>query len=180
MTPRAALPGFEPESGLLPPPAGSPEGARRAVRRAVTLLARRALTTSELRKRLAKDFVGEDIERALETLGKSGYLNDAAVAASYVSNGRARERSTMLLRRELAQRGVDAETINVSLEEHDDRGAALAAATRRWRALRRLEPEVARRRLRDYLARRGFARTAIESALYAVSAADSEDEPASS
>jgi len=178
MTTRAALPGFEPESEL-PSSTGSPEGARRALRRAVTLLSRRALTTSELRKRLAKDVAVEDIDRAIDTLRDSGYLNDAAVATSYVSNVRARERSTTLLRRELAQRGVDAETIDVSLEEHDDREAALTAAARRWRALRRLEPEVARRRLRDYLARRGFARAAIESALHAVTAADSADTSAS-
>ena len=173
MTTHAALPGFESDSDLSPS-TGSPEGARRALRRAVTLLSRRALTTSELRKRLEKDFAAEDIQRALETLQSSGYLNDGVVAASYVSNVRARERSTTLLRRELAQRGVDPETIDASLEEHDDLDAAVAAATRRWRALRRLEPEVARRRLRDYLARRGFARAAVESALHAVSVEDSE------
>ncbi len=169
MTTRATLPGFEPEPKL-PSSDGSPEGARRALRRAVTLLSRRALTTSELATRLAKDFAPEDIERALDTLLESGYLIDSAVAASYVTNTRARQRSTALLRRELAQRGVDAETIAASLEEHDDHAAALEAATRRWRVLRRLEPDVARRRLRDYLARRGFGRSAIEAALGEISA----------
>lgn len=145
------------------------EEERRAIQRAVDLLSRRAYATAELRSRLARSAPPEAVDAAIRRLEAAGFLDDGAWARSYVGSGRGSERSSALLRRELRAKGVEGEDAAEALAEHDDRAAALAAAERRLRALERLDPAVRARRLRDYLARRGFsgndARAAMDALL---------------
>ncbi len=136
-----------------------------AVRRALQLLARRTRTEHELRSALAASFSTAEMDHAVARLQMLGYLDDAAWAMNYVDSERAQERAASLLRRELLLRGISADDAADALSSHDDHASALRAARRRLRALRRLDPQRRARRLRDYLGRRGFDRSAVESAL---------------
>jgi len=136
-----------------------------AVRRALQLLARRTRTEHELRSAMADKFSTAETDHAVERLQTLGYVDDAAWAVNYVDGERAQERAASLLRRELLLRGISADDAADALSRHDDHPSALRAARRRLRALGRIDPQRRARRLRDYLGRRGFDRSAVESAL---------------
>lgn len=131
-------------------------GRRLAVRRALEVLARRPRTAAELKTALARHCSEDDAEHAVARMHELGYLDDQAWARSYVSSKRSRQRGTALLRDELKQHGVPGDMAARVLEEHDDLEAALAAARRRLTALGRLDEQQLRRRLYDFLRRRGF------------------------
>ncbi len=136
-----------------------------AVRRVLQLLARRPRTEHELRSALAAAFSTAETNHAVARMRALRYLDDAAWAANYVASERAQERAARLLRRELLARGISADDADAALSGHDDHASALRAARRRLRALRRTDPRRRTRRLRDYLGRRGFNQSAVQSAL---------------
>ena len=146
---------------------GAAGGVRDAVRRGLRLIARRARTRHELRQRLTVDHTPEAVEQALDRLAELGYLDDAALATTYLSTVRAGERSARMLRSELLRRGVAAATAEAAVASHDNECASLAAARRRLRALSRLDPERRIRRLRDHLLRRGFDHDTVRRTLAA-------------
>ena len=129
---------------------------RLAVRRALESLARRPRTEAELGTVLARSFAADEVAHAVTRMRELGYLDDRAWAASYAASGRSRQRGAALLRRELQQHGVPGELAARVLEDHDDLEAALAAARKRLTALGRLDEQQIRRRLYDFLRRRGF------------------------
>lgn len=135
------------------------EGAQLlATRRGLELLARRERTVHELREALARDeFDAADIEPAIARLHATGYLDDAAWATRYVAGSRARARGGALLRRELRARGVTEAVAGSALAGRDELAAALEAARKRLGSLRSLDAQQQRRRLYDFLRRRGFA-----------------------
>ncbi|MFN8638223.1 MAG: regulatory protein RecX [Dehalococcoidia bacterium] len=147
----------------MPPPLD--REARVALQQALRVLSIRGYPTEELRRRLLRTHGPQAVEAALATLASSPFLDDARWAAGFVSSARGRQRSSGLLRRELSARGVTVEDARAALESHDDAEAALVAARRRWGALAHLEPAIRERRLRDYLARRGFGSNVIGRAL---------------
>jgi regulatory protein len=132
-------------------------GRRRlAVRRSLEILSRRQRTEAELRSTLARDFAAEEIDHAVARLRELRYLDDEAWATSYVASLRSETRGSSLLKQELRRHGVPGELAERVVEEHDDLEAALAAARRRLGSLGRLDEEKMRRRLYDFLRRRGF------------------------
>lgn len=139
-----------------------------ATRRGLDILARRQRTEHELRRALGRSYDEEAVEGAVVRLRELGYLDDAAVARSFTSSGRAAERGSDLLRQELRQRGVDESTVVVALEDHDDLGAAYTAAVKRARTLRNLDPDRRTRRLYDFLRRRGFSDAVVRRAVASV------------
>ena len=130
---------------------------RAALQQALRLLAVRGYATAELRRRLLRQHEADAVEAALGALEGTAFLDDGAWSVAYVAGMRGRERSSALLRRDLAARGVTGEVATNALATHDDEAAALAVARRRAGSLRSLEAEVRARRLRDYLLRRGFS-----------------------
>ncbi len=139
--------------------AHGPLGAsgRAALQQALRLLSVRGYATVELQRRLLRQHEPEAVDAALSRLEGTTFLDDAAWAASYVGGLRGRQRSSAILRRELAARGVRGELAATALDTHDDESAALAVARRRAGSLRGVAAEVRARRLRDYLVRRGFS-----------------------
>ena len=130
---------------------------------AVKLLAMRALSSEELRRRLARRGVPpEQISSTLAKLTAARYLDDEEYARAW-ARSRAHRRSLgpTRLAQELRAKGLAEGNIAGALREaYLERGAreiAEAAAMRRLPALQGLSPEVARRRLAGYLSRRGFA-----------------------
>lgn len=142
-----------------------------AVRKALELLSRKHRTERELGTALARSFMPDEVEHAVERMRSLGYLDDRAWAKNYVSGPRSTGRGRALLKQELGQRGVPDAIAQTAVAEHDDRTAAREAASKRARSLRTVEEPKRSRRLYDFLRRRGFsdavAREAMQGALMA-------------
>jgi regulatory protein len=134
---------------------------------AVKLMAMRALSTEELRRRLARrGYAADQIVPVLARLTAARYLDDAEYARAW-ARARAHRRSLGPARlvRELRARGIPEAEISGALHEafaeRDSREVAETAASRKLATLRGLAPEVARRRLVAHLTRQGFATEVI-------------------
>jgi regulatory protein len=157
--------------------AGEARPRRSALGEAAALLARRSRTESELRSALDGHHEPAAVDAAVERLSSLGYLNDAALTRHYVEGRRASGRGAMVLRRELAARGVDADLTESALDGRDEHEAARAAARPRLRSLARLDRERRYRRLAGFLARRGFASDVVASTLHELLDGEPEAEP---
>jgi regulatory protein len=161
------------------------EAASRVREAALRLLAHRARSTLELRRRLERQGVpGPLVTRTLEWLDELGYLDDRAFAEAWVRDRvRSRPRGRRALLQELRQKGVDESVglaaMAVVLEAEGTDEAALAiGVARTWarknasamaRARRSDEDrQGVRRRLYGHLARRGFDAAAVAAAVAGV------------
>ena len=160
----------------------SDEGAERSPRESadacyqagLSLLGYRARTESEMRQRLARKGFGEtEIETAITRLKASGLIDDAAFAKAWSENRTSGSpRSAYIIKRELKTKGVDADTADDAVSSIDDSEAAVKAAQPRLKRLQALPPEEARRKLADFLRRRGFNWSVIERTLATLKADD--------
>lgn len=159
--------------------------AIRARQAALDLLAHRARSREELRRRLwRKEFPDAVIAEALAWLEERDYVDDRAFAEALVRDRlRLRPRGRLGLIQELRKKGVDTGVAEAAIEavmaaeQVDEAGLARevadAWARRNRSALRkaRSSPDGwrrARRRLYGHLARRGFAPDAVRSAIAGV------------
>lgn len=126
--------------------------------RALRLIARRPRSETEVRDNLKKHGVlPELIEVEIARLRESGLLNDDAFAKLWVENRAAfRPRSKRALQVELKRKGVPAAAMKAALAEVNEADAAYRLATQRARRLATLPREEFRRKLANFLARRGF------------------------
>jgi regulatory protein len=146
----------------------------------------RARSIAEVRRRLGQaGYRTELVDPAIERLTELGILDDATFARTWIeSRDRARPRGEIVLRRELALKGVDRGIIDELLDARRDEGAAatgggvdLAAAerllARHERALARVsDPRSRRRRAYALLARNGFDPETCSSAAAAFARTD--------
>ncbi len=131
---------------------------QRAYEAALRFLSSRPRSSQEVRRRLASRFTPEAVQETVRRLEEHGFLDDAAFAAFWRQSREAhRPRSTALIRRELMQKGVPRDVAEAAVTGLDDEHSAYRAAKRRERALRGLDEATFRRRLGDYLRRRGFS-----------------------
>ncbi len=125
----------------------------------------------ETERRLRRDRIDRAaIQHALERLAALGYLDDAQFAASFARDRiRLRPCGTRRMQSDLLARGVSREDADRGIREAmAEEGATEEAllervATARARRLTGADPSKARRRLFDYLARRGFAASRIRA-----------------
>lgn len=168
LAPVTWLPGARPSPGA--------DASARVVAESISVaaLARRDLSSTEVRDRLLEREVDAEVADAeVERLRSIGLIDDERLVQTLVERLRRRKglgRSG--LRAELRRRGLDTQMIDAALDEidvDDERRVALDAATRRARTLGGLERSVAERRLSGYLSRRGFSgsimRDAVDAAL---------------
>jgi regulatory protein len=144
--------------------------AERAAERALDLLSYRPRSEAEIRERLTERYDPETAGEVLERLRRSGLVDDREFARYWVQNRLEHNpRGAVALRQELYQKGVDESAIEEALAEYDEEEAATRAAETARRKLRGLPPDVFRRRLTDYLLRRGFSygvvRAVVQQAL---------------
>jgi regulatory protein len=152
---------------------------------ALAMLASRARTRRELRQRLRrKGFAAARVETCLERLVEKGLLDDASVASAFVRDRlRHRPKGKSRLASELRAKGVEAEVAHVTIEQVfedenvSDEGLAQECAeawlrrqgeeTKNTLADARHTPErdKAKRRLFNYMARRGFGGDALRAAV---------------
>ena len=140
------------------------EDAReRAVQQALLFLSYRARSESEIRQNLRKHEMPEEvIEETLARLRQDGLANDGQFAQAWVENRSAfRPRSRRLLAMELRQKGLNDEAVSSALEDVDDEPLAYEAAKKRASRLKDLEWADFRKKLSEFLARRGFSYSVI-------------------
>jgi regulatory protein len=142
---------------------------------AMRFLQRRMHSRDELRRKLIRqEYAGETVDVVIEDLARMGYVDDqrfaktkALSAAQHRQHGR---RRAMV---ELMRAGVESETARRAVEDvyeaTDSLAIARKLAEKKAPSLKRLDPQVARRRLAGMLARRGFeyevVRPVIDEAL---------------
>ena len=161
-------PGFGPEG---PDPessvASDPEPDPASVARAIVL---RQLTSSaksrlQLSRKLAERNIPENVaEAVLDRFQEVRLIDDAEFAETWVrSRSQSRKLAKGALRRELAEKGIDAETAASALEQLSDEDEESAARLLVERKLRpgtdlsdRAERDKATRRLASMLARKGY------------------------
>jgi len=145
----------------------SAELSQRCLNAALRYLAYRPRSESELKERLARrGFDGDTVATAIVGLKEQGLVNDLAFAQFWKENRQAfSPRSRWLTRRELRQKGVADEVIERVLADVDDEASAYQAARAKARSLPITDYEGFRRRLGEYLKRRGFGYGAIKNTL---------------
>ena len=153
----------------------------RAREAALALLGYRARSAAELRRRLLrKQFADDVVDGVVAELAERGHVDDGAFARAFVRErtGR-RPRGRGRLLRELRSRGVTAEAAGAAIadvfrDEALDEAMLARTAADEWlrRSGARAHGPDARRRLRAYLARRGFFGEPARAALDALARGD--------
>ena len=131
-----------------------------ALRVALRYVSFKPRTVAEVRRRVGRDFDQPVVEQTLASLKRYGYLDDVEFANQWRrSRDKRKPRGAFLLRRELRSKGVAEPVIDDALVGLDETDAAYRAGERRAQRLLSGEPvgfETFRRRMWDYLQRRGF------------------------
>ena len=130
---------------------------QRAYQTGIRILGYRPRTRKAVVQRLERRYSSDAVRQAVARLEQSGYLNDADFARAWRRSREAhRPRSGFLIRRELEQRGVSREVAEEAVAGLDEEDSAYRAGLNRLRSLRAADWTTFRRRLGDYLRRRGF------------------------
>jgi regulatory protein len=146
-------------------------GPRSAYVDALHLLARRALTITECRDRLAdRDHPAEQIDAAIEHLLETGGLDDGRLARAYARTASdVKGRGRLRVLRELTARGVDkqvaAEAIGDVFGDTDERRLVARAIEKKLRGRQRPSNAAELTRLYQYLMRQGFTPAVVASVL---------------
>ncbi|MDQ3704248.1 MAG: RecX family transcriptional regulator [Chloroflexota bacterium] len=174
--------------------------------KALAFLSYRPRSAREVEQRLRrKGFTPEQVSGVMERLRSQKYIDDHEFARFWVGNRMTfNPRGPRLLRSELRQKGVPSDIVEEVMKEQvetqeelvqqaeelkvgqnpgpdepvpgTDLANALALARKRLRTYGNLEPQVARRRLSSFLARRGYGFDVIDQVWRRVSATDEDEE----
>jgi regulatory protein len=139
------------------------EARERAFQQAMLFLSYRARSESEIRQNLRKHEIPEAvIEQTLERLRQDGLANDGQFARAWVENRSVfRPRSRRMMAMELKQKGLNEEAVTSALEDVNDEALAFEAAQKRAPRFKNLEWIEFRKKLSEFLARRGFPYSVI-------------------
>jgi regulatory protein len=139
---------------------GSLEERRKALASAYRLLKHRPRSCREITRHLEHlGFDAATISDALDALASAGYVDDHEFALAWTeSRLRFRPRSKWLIRRELEEKGIDAEVAQNVTEDIDDYATAKDLAQHRASQLHALDRATFTRRMLRYLASRGYDR----------------------
>jgi regulatory protein len=139
------------------------ESRERAYQQAMLFLSYRDRSESEIRQNLRKhDIPDPVIAQTLERLRQDGLANDHQFARGWVENRSAfRPRSRRLMAMELRRKGLADEAIAAATENVDDEALAYEAAQKKVARLKDLEWNEFRKKLSDFLGRRGFSYSVV-------------------
>jgi len=131
---------------------------QRCLTAAFHFLSYRPRSEAELRQRLnRRGFDGDNVAAVTAKLKEQGLVDDLAFAQFWKDNRESfRPRSQRLTRLELRQKGVAEEIIERVAAQVDDEASAYRAAIAKSRRLSTADYDGFRRRLGEYLKRRGF------------------------
>jgi len=130
----------------------------RCLNTAANYLSYRPRSEFELRERLQRrGFDGDSVEAVLAKLKEQGLVDDMAFAQFWRDNRQSfSPRSQWLTKLELRQKGVAADIIDQVVDTVDNADSAYRAALSKARSLSQSDYQSFRRRLGEYLKRRGF------------------------
>jgi len=144
------------------------------VARAVAMLARSRRTRRELEIRLRRREPDRTrIATALDRLEQAGILSDTEVARAEASSRLRRGEAPARVRGVLRSKGIGGADAGAAVAQaidengFDELTACMQVAEKRMRAMSKLDPVVARRRLIGFLQRRGFDGSTIRRVLQA-------------
>ena len=128
---------------------------------ALRFLKIRPRSVHELRVKLAgKGFSVKEIDESIEHLKSMDLLNDRVFADGWIRYRLARPFGFVRIIGELQEKGIADELINRAVAqargEYQETGAALEFACRRAQRLGNMEPHQRRKKVFDFLIRRGF------------------------
>jgi regulatory protein len=134
------------------------DACERAFQQAMLFLSYRARSESEIRQNLRKHEIPEAvIDQTLDRLRQDGLANDDQFARAWVENRSAfRPRSRRLMAMELRQKGLTDEAVSSAIADVDDEALAYEAAQKKVARYKDLEWNEFRKKISDFLARRGF------------------------
>jgi len=135
--------------------------AKSAKAAAMRFLKIRPRSIGELKEKLVgKGFSLTDIQITLFDLMASGSLDDRAFTKSWINYRLARPFGFRRIIQELKDKGIDQEIIDQALIEikgsYSAENVALELAQRRWQRLPDIDPLKKKKRVLDFLLRRGF------------------------
>lgn len=149
---------------------------KKAITAALNLISYRPRAAGELRSKLReKGYAPEAVDAAIARMQELRYLDDEAFAERWVESRQAsRPRSERMLKRELAQKGIDKETIEQTVAEAgvDEYGDALDLARKKYESMHGLDRDVRYRRLSGFLGRRGYGYDIIRQVMEALEGTD--------
>jgi len=139
------------------------DSRERAWQQALLYLSYRARSEDEIRRNLTKHEIPDAvIEETLERLRREGFANDKKFASTWVENRNTfRPRGRRALTLELRQKGIDDSTIQAVLEDVDEEALAYKAGQKKAGKIRTQEWVEFRKKLSEFLARRGFSYSVI-------------------
>jgi regulatory protein len=125
---------------------------------AIQLLGYRPRSETEISKRLCqRHFTMEEVQDITKRLKEEDLLDDKVFAIFWRDNRISfRPRSSSIIRMELKQKGISREIIEEVTANIDDHAMARRAACKKAYQLKGLEFNAFRRRITDFLIRRGF------------------------
>ena len=128
---------------------------------ALRFLKIRPRSISELKEKLeGKDFSSREIEETLHDLIASRLLDDRAFTKSWITYRLARPFGFRRIIQELKAKGINQEIIDEALANLDDaysaETVALELAQRRFQRMPNIDPVKKKKRVMDFLLRRGF------------------------
>ena len=140
------------------PPGGGPVSCRQA---ALRFLKIRPRSIFELQGKLQdKGFTSEDIQAAVRYLLDIKLLDDRAFTVSWIQYRLARPFGFRRICRELKDKGVAQELIDQSIEEvkgeYSEASVVFELAQRKAQRLMGIDPQKRKKRIFDFLIRRGF------------------------
>ncbi len=132
---------------------------QRCLNAAMLYLSYRPRSESELRERLGRrGFDRDNVEVVLARLKELGLVDDTAFAQFWKDNREAfKPRSQWLTRLELRRKGIASDVIEQVVDVIDDEDSAYRAAQGKARSLPLSDYQGFKRRLGEYLRRRGFS-----------------------
>ena len=135
----------------------------RAYQQAMLYLSYRARSEKEIRQNLRKHEIPDAIiEETLERLKQARLADDNQFAQMWVENRNTfRPRSKRALEIELRQKGLNNEAIQASLSNVDEEALAYEAGLKRATRFKGQEWSEFRKKLSEFLARRGFSYSTI-------------------
>ncbi len=135
------------------------EAREQAYQQAMLFLSYRARSEAEIRKNLEKhDIPPAVIDETVQRLREERLVDDSQFAQDWVANrSEFRPRSKRALTVELKRKGLGESAIKSATAAVDETALAYAAAEKRVRRLEGLEWNEFRKKLGEFLARRGFA-----------------------
>ena len=139
------------------------DSCERAYQQALLFLSYRPRSESEIRQNLRKhDIPEQSIEQTLERLREARLADDKQFARSWVENRSTfRPRGRRALTMELRRKGIADEVTGLALADLDEEALAYKAGLKKARHLQVQECNEFRRKLSDFLARRGFPYSVI-------------------